>query len=69
MVNRHEKNTIWGICIFSKHFKQIQNDNAPLKLNWNMRISPWKRRLLLETIIVKFHVKLSGCKPWNHKKI
>ena len=30
-------------------------------LTWNLKISPWKRRLLLETIIFRFHVKLWGC--------
>ena len=31
------------------------------KLPWNLKISPWKRRLLLETIIARFHVKLGEC--------
>ena len=37
-------------------------------LTWNLKISPWKRRFLLETIIFRFHVKLQGCKGnsfWN----
>ena len=39
------------------------------KLTWNLKISHWKRRFLLETIILRFHVKLWGCSqiyrwPW-----
>ena len=45
MVNHHEK-TQFGWVFFSKHFKQIQNDNTLLNLKWNLRISPWNRRLL-----------------------
>ena len=33
----------------------------PWRLTWNLKISPWKRRFLLETIILRFHVKLWGC--------
>ena len=33
----------------------------PLNLTWNLKISPWKRRFLLETIIFRFHVKFRGC--------
>ena len=29
-----------------------------LSETWNLKISPWKRRFLLETIIFRFHVKL-----------
>ena len=28
-----------------------------LKLTWHLKIHPWKRRFLLETIIFRFHVK------------
>ena len=27
----------------------------------NLRIHPWKRKIIFQTIIFKFHVKLSGC--------
>ena len=30
----------------------------PWSLTWNLKISPWKRRFILETIIFRFHVKL-----------
>ena len=33
----------------------------PRSLTWNLKISPWKRRFLLETIIFRFHVKFRGC--------
>ena len=32
-------------------------------LTWNLKINPWKRRFLLETIIFRFHVNLQGCIP------
>ena len=32
----------------------------PRSLTWNLKISPWKRRFLLETIIFRFHVKFPG---------
>ena len=33
----------------------------PRNLTWNLKISPWKRKVLLETIIFRFHVKFRGC--------
>ena len=32
----------------------------PRNLTWNLKISPWKRRFLLETIIFRFRVKFRG---------
>ena len=32
----------------------------PSKLTWNLKMNPWKRRFLLETIIFRFHVTLPG---------
>ena len=32
-----------------------------LKLTWNLKMDPWKRRFLLETIISRFHVNFWGC--------
>ena len=33
----------------------------PQSLTGNLKISPWKRRFLLETIIFRFHVELGVC--------
>ena len=33
----------------------------PWRLTWNLKMAPWKRRSLLETIIFRFYVKLWGC--------
>ena len=30
------------------------------KLTWNLKMNPWKRRFLLETIIFRFHVSFRG---------
>ena len=32
----------------------------PRSLTWNLKISRWKRRFILETIIFRFHVKFRG---------
>ena len=37
----------------------------PWSLTWNLKISHWKRRLVLEIIILRFHVKLWGCMQKN----
>ena len=33
----------------------------PGRLTWNLRIHPWKRKNIFQTIIFKFHVNLPGC--------
>ena len=33
----------------------------PQKQTWNLKMDPWKRRFLLETIISRFHVCFRGC--------
>ena len=33
----------------------------PRNLTWNLKISPRKRKVHLETIILRFHVKFRGC--------
>ena len=43
----------------------------PPKQTWNLKMDPWKRRFLLETIISRFHVNFWGCIqtltcPQNH---
>ena len=32
----------------------------PWSLTWNLRIHPWKRKIIFQTIIFKFYVKLQG---------
>ena len=32
------------------------------RLTWNLRIHPWKRRNIFQTIIFRFHVNLGGCR-------
>ena len=33
----------------------------PRKLTWNLKMDPWKRRFLLETIPFRFHASFRGC--------
>ena len=65
----------WGEGVRTKTFlachDQYCNDECkscnstkrlhPWNLTWNLKISHWKWRFLLETIIFRFHVKLWGC--------
>ncbi len=37
----------------------------PPKQTWNLKMDPWKRRFLLETIISRFHVNFWGCRWVN----
>ena len=65
---RSNKSDLWFLRWVQKTM-QCEIVEAPLKiklhpwsLTWNLKISPWKRRFLLETIILRFHVKVWGCK-------
>ena len=42
-------------------WQQMVIPPAPQSLTWNLKISPWKRRFLLESITFRFHVKLGEC--------
>ncbi len=33
----------------------------PQKLTWNLRIHPWKRKIIFQTTISRFHVNFWGC--------
>ena len=35
---------------------------TPPKQAWNLKMDPWKKGFLLETIISRFHVEFRGCK-------
>ena len=39
----------------------IEWDIHPGRLTWNLRIDPWKRKIIFQTIIFRFYVYLSGC--------
>ena len=38
-------------------------DILPRNLKWNLKIDPWKRRFLLETIIFRGYVSFGECTP------
>ena len=38
----------------------------PRKPTWNLKMKPWKRRFLLKTIILKFHVSFRGGIPQRY---
>ena len=40
---------------------KLELELQPRKLTWNLKMSPWKRRFLLKTIIFRFHVSFRGC--------
>ena len=33
----------------------------PRNLTWNLRIHPWKRKIIFQTIIFRFYVNVRGC--------
>ena len=39
----------------------------PGRLTWNLRIDPWKRKIIFQIIIFNFYVNLPGCSGWNQK--
>ena len=39
----------------------FQGQLHPGRLTWNLRIHPWKRRIIFQTIIFRFYVNLRGC--------
>ena len=47
---------LWDLGIFGGT-KKI----PPPKQTWNLKMDPWKRRFLLETIISRFHVNFWEC--------
>ena len=42
---------------------------TPRKLTWNLKRSPYERKLLLETIIFRFHVKFRGSTPLRADRV
>ena len=42
-------------------YNPLTNHLHPPKQTWNLKMDPWKRRFLLETIISRFHVNFWGC--------
>ena len=54
------KDKISTTQVFRIHWYKKCAKLHPWSLTWNLKISPWKRRFLLETIIFRFHVKLGG---------
>ena len=42
-------------------------ERTPGRLTWNLRIHPWKRKIIFHSIIFRFYVNLRGCKFWPNK--
>ena len=40
---------------------QKQEQLHPGRLTWNLRIHPWKRKIIFETTIFRFYVNIWGC--------
>ena len=53
---------------FEKHLlKKGMKQNLQLaRLTWNLRIRPWKRKIMFQTIILRFYVNLLGCWLFDH---
>ena len=60
----HSRPSFWA---WSQHATASQLGSCmmkqlhPPKQTWNLKMDPWKRRFLLETIISRFHVNFWGC--------
>ena len=58
-IKRYERG---GVCSFC-----LDKGNSavpkwyPGKLTWNLRIQPWKKKIIFQTIIFRFYVNLRGC--------
>ena len=49
---------------FAKHHTETntyRNQIHPVRLTWNLRIHPWKRKVIFQTIIFRFYINLGGC--------
>ena len=59
----HGYNEVFPMVVGSFRQKSPKelHDLHPRNLTWNLKISPWKRKVLLETMIFRFHVKFRGC--------
>ena len=59
--------TIWEYLPRFFDLKDVFECNLihPPKQTWNLKMDPWKRRFLLETIISRFHVNFQGCTSLN----
>ena len=44
----------------------FQFDYTPQKKTRNLRMDPWNRRFLLETMIFRFYVHLPGCNMFSN---
>ena len=51
-------------CFFKNLSMCFANQITPRKLTWNLRIHPWKRKIIFQTIIFRFYVNLRGCKSF-----
>ena len=40
----------------------------PGRLTWNLTRHPWKRKIIFQTIIFRFHINLQGCKSGFKRK-
>jgi len=52
------------VLFHSRHLRAsiISSNYVPSQsLTWNLKMVPWNRRFLLETLIFRFHVKLGEC--------
>ena len=48
---------------------ELKYEIHPARLTWNLRINPWKRRNIFQTIIFRFYVNLGGCISLKSHKV
>ena len=57
-------------ALFDRFFFKIDDLKKihPGRLTWNLRIHPWKRRIIFQTIIFRFYVNLRVCMTSGKKR-
>ena len=55
---------LWSLGQGGTVNKEMKGGIPSPSLTWNLKMAPWNRRFLLDTIIFKFHVKL-GSGRWS----
>ena len=65
-INKKNRDYLQLFHEYKKHTAAVTSQSSnlqylhPGKLTWNLKMNPWKRRFLLETIIFRFHVSFRG---------
>ena len=57
------------ITMLGGSIKKQSGELHPGRLTWNLRIHPWNRKIIFQTIIFRFYVNPPGCSGHQFKEI